>query len=74
VVVPSANGTTEVAVLQNELKGRSSKIVLVGFDLLCLNSYDLRAMPLAERKAQLKKIIAGTDKQLRCDHAAAPAP
>src|SRR4051794_10225315 len=29
VVVPSANGATDFSVLQNELKGRSTKIVLV---------------------------------------------
>src|SRR6195256_3009518 len=58
VVVPAANGTTDFAVLQNELKGRSTKIVLVTFDLLYLNGYDLRAMLLFERKALLKKIIA----------------
>src|SRR4030081_2020628 len=63
VVVPAANGTTDFSVLQNELKGRSTKIVLVAFDLLYLNGYDLRAMPLVERKAQLKRIIAGTDLQ-----------
>jgi ATP dependent DNA ligase domain len=43
VVVPSAAGTTDFSVLQNELKGRSTKIVLVAFDLLYLNGYDLRA-------------------------------
>jgi bifunctional non-homologous end joining protein LigD len=31
VVVPSADGTTEYAVLQNELKGRSTCILLVAF-------------------------------------------
>jgi hypothetical protein len=35
--VPAADGTTNFSVLQNELKGRSSSIVLVGFDLLYLN-------------------------------------
>jgi bifunctional non-homologous end joining protein LigD len=63
VVVPSSNGTTDFSVLQNELRGRSTKIVLVAFDLLYLNGYNLRAMPLVERKAQLKKIIAGTEVQ-----------
>lgn len=63
VVVPAADGTTDFSVLQNELKGKSSKIVLVAFDLLYLNGYDLRKLPLAERKAQLKKLIAGTDIQ-----------
>ena len=63
VVVPAADGTTDFSVLQNELKGKSTKIVLVAFDLLYLNGYDLRKLPLIERKAHLKKIIAGTDIQ-----------
>jgi bifunctional non-homologous end joining protein LigD len=46
--------------LQNELKGKSTKIVLVAFDLLYLNGYDLRKLPLIERKAHLRKLIAGT--------------
>src|SRR5260370_38031547 len=36
VVVPAADGTTDFSVLQNELKGRSNKIVLVAFDLMYL--------------------------------------
>jgi bifunctional non-homologous end joining protein LigD len=63
VVVPSANGTTDFSVLQNELKGKSTKIVMVAFDLLYLNRYDLRKLPLFERKALLKKNIDGTDVQ-----------
>jgi bifunctional non-homologous end joining protein LigD len=45
VVVPSADGTTDFSVLQNELKGKSEKIVMVAFDLLYLNGYDLRKLP-----------------------------
>lgn len=63
VVVPAANGATDFSVLQNELKGTSTRIVLVAFDLLYLNGRDLRKLPLFERKAELKKIIAGTDVQ-----------
>jgi bifunctional non-homologous end joining protein LigD len=63
VVAPAADGSTDFSVLQNELKGESSKIVLVAFDLLYLNGYDLRKLPLIERKAHLKKLIAGTDLQ-----------
>src|SRR5450631_4232092 len=47
----------------DELKGRSKKIVMVAFDLLYLNSYDLRKAPLFERKALSNKIIAETDIQ-----------
>jgi bifunctional non-homologous end joining protein LigD len=45
------------------IRGRSTKIVLVAFDLLFLNGYDLRKLPLFERKAHLKNLIAGTDIQ-----------
>jgi bifunctional non-homologous end joining protein LigD len=63
VVAPAADGTTDFSVLQNELKGRSTKIVMVAFDLLYLNGYDLRKLPLFERKALLKKTIDKTDIQ-----------
>ena len=62
-MVPAADGTTDFSVLQNELKGKSTRIVLVAFDLLYLNGYDLRKLPLMERKAHLKKLIAATDIQ-----------
>ena len=64
VVVPAADGTTDFSVLQNELKGKSTRIVLVAFDLLYLNGHDLRKLPLHERKVLLKKTINGTDIQL----------
>jgi bifunctional non-homologous end joining protein LigD len=60
VVVPAADGTTDFSVLQNELKGASGKIVMVAFDLLYLNGYDLRKIPLLERKAALRKLIANS--------------
>jgi len=63
IVVPAADGTTNFSVLQNELNGKSTKIVLVAFDLLYLNGYDLRKLPLIERKKHLKKIIDGSDIQ-----------
>lgn len=63
VVVPAADGTTDFSVLQNELKGKSTSIVLVAFDLLYLNGRDLRKLPLFQRKTELKKIIDGTEIQ-----------
>jgi bifunctional non-homologous end joining protein LigD len=63
IVVPAADGTTDFSVLQNELKGKSTKIVMVAFDLLYLNGYDLRKLPLIERKTHLKKLVAKTDIQ-----------
>lgn len=63
IVVPAADGTIDFSVLQNELKGQSTKIALVAFDLLYLNGHDLRKLPLLRRKAELRKIIARTDIQ-----------
>ncbi|WP_426611186.1 non-homologous end-joining DNA ligase [Bradyrhizobium sp. McL0616] len=63
IVVPAADGTTDFSVLQNELKGSSTIIVLVAFDLLYLNGRDFRKLPLFQRKAELKKIVAGTEIQ-----------
>jgi bifunctional non-homologous end joining protein LigD len=63
IVVPAKDGSTDFSVLQNELKGKSKSIVLVAFDLLYLNGRDIRKLPLTQRKAELKKIIAGTDVQ-----------
>ncbi|MCK1288579.1 non-homologous end-joining DNA ligase [Bradyrhizobium sp. 44] len=63
IVVPAVDGTTDFLVLQNELKGTSTKIVLVAFDLLYLNGRDLRKLPLDQRKAALKKILAGSNIQ-----------
>jgi ATP-dependent DNA ligase len=63
-VKASFPGTTDFfSVLQNELKGRSTKIVMIAFDLLYLSGYDLRKLPLVERKAHLKKLMAKTDIQ-----------
>ena len=58
--MPAKDGTTDFSVLQNELKGNSTKIALVACDLLYLNGYDLRKLPLVERKAHLRKLIDGT--------------
>ncbi len=46
--------------LQNELRGKSTRFVMIAFDLLYLNGQDLRKLPLLERKAHLKKLIEKT--------------
>ena len=53
VVVPAADGSTDFSVLQNELKGQSTKIALVAFDLLYLNGHDLRKWPLVEKSSSI---------------------
>jgi bifunctional non-homologous end joining protein LigD len=63
IVVPAADGTTDFSVLQNEPRGKSRKIVLVAFDVTYLNGRDLRRLPLVERKAVLKPLLADTEVQ-----------
>jgi bifunctional non-homologous end joining protein LigD len=46
VIVPAADGVSDFSVLQNELRGKSNKLVLYAFDLLYLNSFDMRKAPL----------------------------
>jgi bifunctional non-homologous end joining protein LigD len=61
VIVPSENGVSDFSMLQNELRGKSSKLVLYAFDLLYLNGFELRKAPLFERKALLRKLVDKTD-------------
>jgi bifunctional non-homologous end joining protein LigD len=41
----SSTSPTDFSALQNQLRGKSDKIVMVAFDLLYLNGYDLRKLP-----------------------------
>jgi bifunctional non-homologous end joining protein LigD len=61
VIVPAANGVSDFSVLQNELRGKSTKLVLYAFDLLYLNGYDMRKAPLFQRKAALRTLVAKSD-------------
>jgi bifunctional non-homologous end joining protein LigD len=61
VTVPSTDGVSDFSVLQNELRGKSTKMVLYAFDLLYLNGFDLRRARLFERKALLRNLVAKTD-------------
>lgn len=61
VIVAAADGLSDFSVLQNELRGKSNKLVLYAFDLLYLNGFDMRKAPLTERKAALRDVIAKSD-------------
>jgi bifunctional non-homologous end joining protein LigD len=60
IVVPGEGGKKDFAVLQKSLRGNARNLVMIAFDLLYLDNVDLRNRPLTERKALLKKLIAGT--------------
>jgi bifunctional non-homologous end joining protein LigD len=61
VIVPAADGVSDFSVLQNELRGKSNKLMLCAFDLLYLNGYDMRKAPLFQRKTALRALIAKSD-------------
>jgi bifunctional non-homologous end joining protein LigD len=59
VVVLEPDGRTSFQALQNALsEGRGDDLVYFAFDLLYLDGYDLRAVPLGARKEALETVLA----------------
>jgi bifunctional non-homologous end joining protein LigD len=59
VVVLEADGRTSFQALQNALsEGRTDDLVYFAFDLLYLDGYDLRPVPLGARKQALETVLA----------------
>ncbi len=62
VVVLRDDGVSDFQRLQNSLEaGRDASCVYFVFDAPFMNGFDLRALPLAERKALLKAALDGLD-------------
>ena len=60
LVVETATGASDFSALQADLsEGRSDRFVFYVFDLLYLDGYDLRELPLSERKRVLEPVVAG---------------
>ncbi len=58
VVVQDGQGKTSFPALQDALAtGATEKLVFFAFDLLYLNGYDLRQVPLANRKTTLSRLM-----------------
>jgi bifunctional non-homologous end joining protein LigD len=58
-LVEGSNGISDFSGLQAALsEGREAAIVFYAFDLLHINGYDLRAVPLKERKRVLADLLA----------------
>lgn len=58
LVVENGSGASDFSALQADLSvGRSDRFVYYVFDLLHLNGYDLRALPLIERKLLLEQVV-----------------
>lgn len=62
VVVPDDGGITRFAALQDALSAKASeRLVFYAFDLLYLDGYDLRKLPLHKRKDLLRQLLEATD-------------
>ncbi|HTN62174.1 MAG TPA: DNA ligase D [Devosia sp.] len=58
LVVETGSGASDFSALQADLSaGRSDRFAFYVFDLLYLDGYDLRAVPLIERKAVLEQLV-----------------
>ena len=70
LVVLDANGAPDFAALQAALSGeKAGPLVYFAFDLLFAGGVDLRGLPLADRKAKLKALLAKAPPTLRyVDH------
>jgi bifunctional non-homologous end joining protein LigD len=64
-VVFDDRGLTDFQRLQNAIARGDPSIVLVAFDLLYLDGWDLRAASLRERKALLAELLAGAPPAVR---------
>ena len=69
IVALDHNGAPDFSTLQAALSdGDSESLIFYAFDLLFAGSEDLRSLPLADRKARLKKLLEarkGKEKQIR---------
>lgn len=70
LVVETGAGASDFSTLQADLaEGRSDRFVYYGFDLLFLDGYDLRALPLLRRKQLLRDLLADAAGEIRfSDH------
>ncbi|HEX5726296.1 MAG TPA: DNA ligase D [Longimicrobiaceae bacterium] len=60
LVVMHPNGTTSFQLLQNAIHAeRQDELVFFVFDLMYLDGYDLRGVPLLARKERLRALMAG---------------
>ncbi|MBO6719457.1 MAG: DNA ligase D [Rhizobiaceae bacterium] len=62
VVVPDESGITRFEALQQALSDKASeRLVFYAFDLLYLDGYDLRKVPLAKRKDLARQLLEATE-------------
>jgi bifunctional non-homologous end joining protein LigD len=66
IIVEDENGISDFSALQNALKeGKTRGLIYYAFDLLHLDGFDLKSVPLVERKQLLGALIAAGGGPLR---------
>lgn len=66
LVVETDSGASDFSALQADLSaGKGDRFILYGFDLLHLDGYDLRSLPLVRRKEMLEQLLAEARGPLR---------
>lgn len=68
VVVLDENGVSDFQALQNHEDRPTSDIYYQVFDLLYLDGFDIRSLPLVERKKYLKEVFPDLDNVQYSDH------
>ncbi|MCK5941558.1 MAG: non-homologous end-joining DNA ligase [Planctomycetes bacterium] len=74
LVATDASGRPSRAALEQALAAGGDGVALYTFDLLQWEDYDLRALPLVDRKAGLRAIVAERPGVLFVDHVAGDGP
>ncbi|CUI17796.1 putative ATP-dependent DNA ligase [Candidatus Protochlamydia naegleriophila] len=68
IVVLNEDKKPSFQLMQNYQRNQKGMLVYYVFDLLYLQGYDLRDMPLLQRKELLKKLLPKNSQILFCDH------
>jgi len=67
VIVPTAEGFSDFGALEADLGARrSDRLVFYAFDVLYVDGFDLRRVPLVERRRVLAALLEGADERIRC--------
>lgn len=68
IVVLDENGMPSFQLIQNYQRTEKGVLIYYVFDLLYLDGYDIRSLPLLKRKELLKKMIPKSSHVRYCDH------
>ena len=74
IVALDQHGNPQPAALEAALAGDTDRLAYYAFDLLQWEQYDLRELPLLDRKAALRTLVPDSPRLLYVDHVAGAGP